>query len=72
MRLSLLALGLSILLSAAGCTAEPGPADTGVGDASYIPSGGGGEGSGPTGTGGSEPADNPAGNLPGSNGTGDN
>jgi hypothetical protein len=67
-----ISLGLCAVLAFAGCTAKPGPADTGVGDSSYVPSGAGGEGSGPTGTGGSAPADNPAGNLPGSNGTGDN
>jgi hypothetical protein len=44
--------------------------DTGVGDPSYVNSGTGGEGSGPTGTGGDAPADNPGAGLPGDDGTG--
>ena len=44
----------------AGCTAQSGPADTGAGDSSYISSGTGGEGAGPTGTSGDAPAENPS------------
>jgi hypothetical protein len=62
------ALSASIALT--GCTGGTGPTDTGVGDPSYVNSGSGGEGSGPTGTGGDAPADNPGAGLPGNDGTG--
>lgn len=61
--------GLCALLAAVGCARGDDPVDIGVGDAS-VSGGAGGEGSGPTGTGGSEPADNPAADAPNSNGTG--
>jgi hypothetical protein len=56
--LSLIATGLL-----AGCSRGGDPVDFGVGDAG-VSSGTGGEGSGPTGTQGGLPADNPAADAP--------
>ncbi len=61
--LSLLGV-LAALVLLGGCAKKA--EESGVGE-SAISGGAGGEGSGPTGTGGAEPADNPA---PNSNGTG--
>lgn len=65
MRITVLIIGLTVSMALAGCSRKGEPFDAGVGDAG-ISSGTGGEGSGPTGTQGSEPADNPA-----ADGTGD-
>jgi hypothetical protein len=66
MKNAVLAFGLSSLLALAGCNRGGDPVDIGVGDAG-ISGGTGGEGSGPTGTQGNEPADNPAADAPGPN-----
>lgn len=60
---------IGAMIAIGGC-APTGPTDGGTGDPAYVPSGAGGEGSGATGTGGSEPADNPGAGLPGNDGTG--
>jgi hypothetical protein len=70
MKKCLLFAVISAMITLGGCGGGTGPADTGVGDPSYVPSGAGGEGSGPTGTGGSTPGENPGAGLPGDNGTG--
>ena len=65
----LLVVAACLALSVAGCNRGGEPLDIGVGDAE-ISGGTGGEGSGPTGTQGGEPALNPAADSPDSNGTG--
>ena len=63
-----LAMALAMLAAFGACNRGGDPIDMGVGDAG-VSSGTGGEGSGPTGTQGSVPADNPAAdatNSPGS------
>lgn len=62
---------LACVLGLAGCSSDGVPIGAEAGDAE-ISGGTGGEGSGPTGTGGSEPADNPAGDDIHSGGTGTN
>jgi hypothetical protein len=69
MRNLLLACGLGLVLSLGGCNRGGEPLDIGVGDAG-ISGGTGGEGSGPTGTQGGEPALNPAADSPDDKGTG--
>ena len=69
MRSLLLAGGLGLLLSLGGCNRGGEPLDMGVGDAG-VSGGTGGEGSGPTGTQGGEPALNPAADSPDDKGTG--
>jgi hypothetical protein len=59
MRIAVLVIGLVAMVAFEGCSRNGQPFDAGVGDAS-ISSGTGGEGAGPTGTQGNEPADNPA------------
>jgi hypothetical protein len=59
MRIAMLVIGIVAAAALAGCSRNGQPLDAGVGDAG-ISSGTGGEGAGPTGTQGSEPADNPA------------
>jgi hypothetical protein len=59
MRIAILVIGLVAMMALEGCSRNGQPLDAGVGDAS-ISSGTGGEDAGPTGTQGSEPADNPA------------
>jgi hypothetical protein len=61
------ALALFILVLAVGCN----PGASGVGDP-YVSSGTGGEGAGDTGTDGDTPANNPASQTPGPEGTGNN
>jgi hypothetical protein len=70
MRKSLLFILLGTIIALAGCNKDAGSAD--VGPSSSISGGTGGEGAGPTGTSGGEPADNPAADNPAANGTGDN
>jgi hypothetical protein len=57
------------LLSLAGCSRNGEPVGAGIGD-SGISGGTGGTGSGPTGTGGDEPGENPAGDDLKAGGTG--
>jgi hypothetical protein len=63
MKRVLLALSLFATGFFTGCNRGGDPIDIGVGDAG-VSSGTGGEGSGPTGTQGSLPADNPAADAP--------
>ena len=65
MRYRLAALLLLVTLSAWGCN----PGKSGVGDP-YVSGGTGGEGAGATGTDGDTPANNPAAETPGPEGTG--
>ena len=65
MRRMLAVFGLFFAMGLAGCN----PGAEGVGDP-YSSSGTGGEGSGVTGTSGAQPADNPASETPGPEGTG--
>ncbi len=60
---------LACLLGLAGCSKNGDPVGAGIGD-SGISGGTGGEGSGPTGTGGDVPGENPAGDEIHSGGTG--
>ena len=69
MKKLLLTSTLACLLGFAGCSSDGVPIGAEAGDAE-ISGGTGGEGSGPTGTGGDEPADNPAGDDIHSGGTG--
>ncbi len=69
MKTTFLALGLACLLGLAGCAADGEPMGADIGDAE-ISGGAGGEGSGPTGTGGDVPGENPAGDVLSEGGTG--
>jgi|GEM_PF-2110589 len=62
-------LSLTVLLGWTGCSKNGDPVGAGIGD-SEISGGTGGEGSGPTGTGGGVPGENPAGDVLDSGGTG--
>jgi hypothetical protein len=68
MKKALAALAAVVAIGLAGCN----PGAEGVGDpyTDSESSGTGGEGAGPTGTSGGEPADNPASQTPGPEGTG--
>ncbi len=69
MKHTVIATSLACLLALAGCAQDGEPVGAGVGD-SEISGGAGGEGSGPTGTGGGVPGENPAGDEIHSGGTG--